>query len=48
MATIIKKIKKGRPYYYAVVSKRVDGKPRIVWQKYLGTVDSLLLHAKRN
>lgn len=48
MATIIKKIKKGRPYYYAVVSKRVEGKPRIVWQKYLGTVDSLLLHAKRN
>lgn len=48
MATIIKKIKKGRPYYYAVVSKRVEGKPRIIWQKYLGTVDSLLLHAERN
>jgi transposase len=48
MATIIKKKKKGRPYYYAVESKRINGKPRIVWQKYLGTVDSLLLHAKRN
>ncbi len=42
MATIIKKIKKGRPYYYAVQSKRVNGKPRIVWQKYLGTVDSIV------
>ncbi len=48
MATVIKKKKKGRTYYYAVESKRVNGKPRIVWQKYLGTVDSLLLHAKRN
>ena len=42
MATIIKKIKKGRPYYYAVESKRVNGKPRIVWQKYLGTVDAII------
>lgn len=42
MASIIKKIKKGKPYYYAVESKRVDGKPRIVWQKYLGTVESIV------
>jgi transposase len=42
MASIIKKIKKGRPYYYAVESKRVDGKPRIVWQKYLGTIEAIL------
>jgi len=42
MATIIKKTKKGRPYYYAVESKRVNGKPRIVWQKYLGTLDSIV------
>lgn len=41
MASIIKKIKKGRPYYYAVESKRVEGKPRIVWQKYLGTVEGM-------
>jgi len=42
MASIIKKIKKGRPYYYAVQSGRVDGKPRIVWQKYLGTIDAIV------
>ena len=42
MAGIIKKTKKGRPYYYAVESKRVDGKPRIVWQKYLGTIDAIV------
>jgi len=42
MASIIKKIKKGRPYYYAVESGRVDGKPRIVWQKYLGTLDGIV------
>jgi transposase len=42
VASITKKIKKGRPYYYAVESKRVDGKPRIVWQKYLGTIDAII------
>jgi len=42
MATIIKKTKKGRPYYYAVESQRVDGKPRIVWQKYLGTIEGIV------
>lgn len=46
MATIIKKVKKGRPYYYAVESARVNGKPRIVWQKYLGTVDAIVARAK--
>jgi transposase len=46
MATIIKKIKKGRPYYYAVESRRVEGKPRIVWQKYLGTVDAIVKRAE--
>jgi len=30
MASITKKTKKGSPYYYAVESKRVKGKPRIV------------------
>jgi hypothetical protein len=45
MAAIIKKTKKGRPYYYAVESKRVNGKPRIVWQKYLGTIDAIIQRA---
>ncbi|MGC9337976.1 MAG: IS1634 family transposase [Candidatus Cloacimonadia bacterium] len=42
MASLIKKIKKGHSYYYAVESARVNGKPRIVWQKYLGTLDSIV------
>jgi transposase len=45
MASIVRKIKKGRPYYYAVESGRVDGKPRIVWQKYLGTLDKIIARA---
>jgi transposase len=47
MATIIHKMKKGRPYYYAVESGRVNGKPRIVWQKYLGTVDAIVERMER-
>lgn len=46
MASIIKKKKKNRWYYYAVQSARVDGKPRIVWQKYLGTVDGIVKRAE--
>jgi transposase len=42
LASIIKKIKAKKAYYYAVESKRVDGKPRIVWQKYLGTLDDII------
>jgi len=45
MATIISKKKKGRTYYYAVQCQRVDGKPRIVWQKYLGTIDAIVARA---
>lgn len=42
MATLIKKMKKGKPYWYAVESQRVNGKPRIVWQKYLGQVENII------
>ncbi|MCL6638290.1 MAG: hypothetical protein K6T80_01240 [Firmicutes bacterium] len=42
MTTIIKKKIRGRYYYYAVESKRVNGKPRIVWQKYLGKVSDIV------
>ena len=42
MPAIIKKMKKGKAYYYAAQSARVNGKPRIVWQKYLGSVDAIL------
>jgi len=46
MASIIKKKKKNRWYYYAVESARVNGKPRIVWQKYLGTVEGIVKRAE--
>jgi transposase len=42
MTTLIKKVKGRKTYYYAVRSARVDGKPRIVWQKYLGTLDAII------
>lgn len=42
MASLIKKTIKGKRYYYAVESKRIDGKPRIVNQIYLGTVETIL------
>ncbi len=41
MASIIKKKKKNQFYYYIVESQRVNGKPRIVWQKYLGKVEDI-------
>ncbi|AKB37104.1 Mobile element protein [Methanosarcina siciliae C2J] len=42
MTTIIKKILNGNPYFYAVKSGRVNGKPRIVSQVYLGTADNIV------
>jgi len=34
--------KKGHLYYYAVEVARVEGKPRIVWQRYLGSAKRIL------
>jgi len=48
MASIVKKIKKGKAYYYAVESARVAGKPRIVWQKYLGAIESIIERAEKS
>ena len=42
MASIISKRKGKQRYYYVVTSKRVNGKPRIVKQVYLGTVKRIL------
>ena len=42
MASIVKKIIRGRPYFYARVCRRVDGKPKIVSQTYLGSADKIL------
>ena len=42
MASIIKKKIKNQIYYYYVESKRVNGKPKLVNQKYLGTAKKLM------
>jgi transposase len=41
MASIVGKRRGSATYYYLVESARVDGKPRIVSQEYLGTADEL-------
>jgi transposase len=41
MASIIAKKKANQLYYYVVESARVDGKPRIVHQTYLGTAEKV-------
>lgn len=40
--TLTKKILGGHTYYYARECRRVDGKPKIVWQKYLGKAEKIL------
>src|ERR1700756_5320802 len=47
MASIIKKTVHGHAYYYARECRRVDGKPTIVWQKYLGRAEDLIAVATR-
>jgi len=42
MASLIKKKSKYSTYYVIAESKRVDGKPRIVKQWYLGTIEKLI------
>jgi len=42
MAHLHKKIKKGRPYYYVREIARVDGKPKVVNQVYLGTPERIM------
>jgi transposase len=42
MVSIIKKTVRGRVYYYARECRRVAGKPKIVWQKYLGKADDIV------
>lgn len=48
MASLTKKIKKGIPYYYIIESKRINGKPRIVNQIYLGTIEKIQENHQRN
>ena len=42
MAHIHKKIKKGRPYYYVRETARVNGKPKVVNQVYLGSLERIM------
>jgi len=39
--SLSKKVIRGHPYWYARECQRVGGKPRIVWQKYLGKADAI-------
>ena len=48
MASLVKKKKGHRLYYYLVESARVDGKPRIVQQAYLGTAEKLAQLLQQN
>jgi transposase len=41
MAHLHKKVKKGRPYYYIREIQRVGGKPKVISQIYLGSVDTI-------
>src|SRR5712691_6387136 len=41
MTALVKKIKNGRAYWYATESARVNGQPRVVRQRYLGTVEAI-------
>ena len=42
MASLTKKTIRGGTYYYARECKRVGGKPKIVWQKYLGRLEDII------
>jgi transposase len=42
MVSLKKKKIKGHSYWYAVEMARVDGKPKQVWQKYLGTAEKII------
>lgn len=41
MASVVGKRINGRTYYYLVESARVDGRPRVVSQRYLGTAEDI-------
>jgi transposase len=42
MPSLTEKIIRGRPYYYLRECQRVNGKPKIVWQEYIGTRKQLV------
>jgi transposase len=42
MPRLMRKTVRGHTYWYAVESRRVGGKPRIVWQRYLGKMEDII------
>lgn len=42
MPSLTKKKIRGKTYYYARECKRINGKPKIVWQKYLGRAEDII------
>lgn len=48
MGILTKKIKGNKPYWYYVESGRIDGKPRITRQVYLGTAESIVKEVEEN
>ena len=42
MVSIAKKKRGNKVYYYARECRRVNGKPKIVWQKYLGRAEDII------
>ena len=42
MVSITKKKRGNKVYYYARECRRVNGKPKIVWQKYLGRAEDII------
>ena len=44
MASLVKKIIRGNAYYYTRESQRVNGKPKVVRQIYLGRADDIDRH----
>ena len=48
MPSLTPKVIGGRIYYYARYCQRVDGKPKIVRQVYLGKIDDLVAAAERS
>lgn len=48
MAHLHKKMKKGRPYYYVREIARVDGKPKVINQVYLGSPERILEMATKS
>lgn len=47
MASLTRKLVGGKPYYYLRECRRVNGKPKIVWQEYIGTPQQLALRLTR-